>query len=147
MPSPLGEELKVILPGVLPPKPEESIRGPELSKKVRPLLKDDYPEASLRYQYSTLSKDLADLDSFPSADTILKMNDDDFDNLASKVSPKYLAVGKDRETMDWQHVNDLRTLSDDFVRLFKWTACCLEKKCPYSYTEWEQIAKIEKNYT
>lgn len=53
----LREQLRNILPEILPHDPEEAIKGTELIRLVRLRLGDDYSDATLRYHFSILSYD------------------------------------------------------------------------------------------
>ncbi len=53
----LREQLRDILPQILPASPVEAIKGTELIRLVRHKLPDDYSDATLRYHFSILSYD------------------------------------------------------------------------------------------
>jgi len=53
----LREQLRNILPDILPGDPEEAIKGTELIRLVRLRLGEDYSDATLRYHFSILSYD------------------------------------------------------------------------------------------
>lgn len=53
----LRDQLRNILPTILPQDPEEAIKGTELIRLVRLRLGDDYSDATLRYHFSILSYD------------------------------------------------------------------------------------------
>jgi hypothetical protein len=53
----LRDQLRNILPEILPHDPEEAIKGTELIRLVRLRLGDDYSDATLRYHFSILSYD------------------------------------------------------------------------------------------
>lgn len=53
----LWDQLLEILPKVLPADPAQALSGTELIAKVRPLLKGDYKDTSLRQHFSDLSGD------------------------------------------------------------------------------------------
>jgi hypothetical protein len=55
----LREQLRDILPQILPSDPSEAIKGTELIRLVRFRLGDDYSDATLRYHFSILSYDPA----------------------------------------------------------------------------------------
>lgn len=86
------------------------------------------------------------LSSLPSADVIKEMTDEQFDDIANNIMLSQIASGKGRETLDWEHIRDLRGQSEEFNSLFEWIAHCLEKKTPYSYEDYTQIAKVEGRY-
>lgn len=90
--------------------------------------------------------DLGYLDSLPPADMIAAMNDKDFDSIANNITITQVASGKGRENLDWEHIRDLRVQSDEFNSLFEWIAYCLEKKTPYRFKDFSQIAKLEGRY-
>ncbi len=53
----LREQLRDLLPQILPSTPGDAIKGTELIRLVRLRLKDDYSDATLRYHFSILSYD------------------------------------------------------------------------------------------
>jgi len=53
----LREQLRHLLPEILPDDPADSIKGTELIRLVRLRLGDDYSDATLRYHFSILSYD------------------------------------------------------------------------------------------
>jgi hypothetical protein len=86
------------------------------------------------------------IDSLPTADKLQKLDASAFEELAAKVQITRIATGRDRDTLDWEHLRDLRVQSDQFNDLFLWTAYCLEKKAAYKYEDWEKVAALEKCY-
>jgi hypothetical protein len=87
------------------------------------------------------------LDNLPPANQIRTLSPSDFEAHASKISLSRIALGKDRENLDWEHIRDLMRQSPDLQDLFSWIAYCLEKKTPYAADAWRGIAQIEQNYT
>ncbi len=53
----LREQLKEILPNILPQSPAESIKGTKLIEMVKRRLSQDYSDATLRYHFSVMSCD------------------------------------------------------------------------------------------
>lgn len=53
----LREQLRILLPEILPDDPELAIKGTELIRMVRLRLAGDYSDATLRYHFSILSYD------------------------------------------------------------------------------------------
>ncbi len=53
----LRDQLKEILPDILPRNPAQAIKGTELIELVKHRLKQDYSEATLRYHFSIMSCD------------------------------------------------------------------------------------------
>jgi hypothetical protein len=102
----------------------------------------------ISYDVSVVSYglDLDYLDGLPAADELLNMLDGEFEAIASKIVLNRIAVGRDRETLDWEHIRDLKLQSDDFNRLFRWTAYCLERRSPYRFADWQNMAHIEDHY-
>lgn len=113
------------------------------------LLADELRRLGTSYDVTiiTYGLDIASLENLPSAETILTMTDSAFDSIASRIKISRVASGRDRQTLDWEHIRDLRNQSDDFGYLFQWISYCLEKKKPYTYKEYEQVAKVESKYT
>lgn len=55
----LRDQLKEILPEILPPNPAEPIKGTELIRLVKFSLKQEYSDATLRYHFSIMCCDPA----------------------------------------------------------------------------------------
>jgi hypothetical protein len=114
-------------------------------------LDDDTLSRELRrlgasYDVSIVSYGLSSelLVSLPSASEILKMEAADFEKqIAEKISISRLSTGKQRPTLDWEQINDLRDLKA-FPLLFEWVAHCLDRKRPYRFSEFQQLQKIEE---
>ncbi len=53
----LRDQLKEILPDILPRNPAQAIKGTELIELVKHRLKQDYSDATLRYHFSIMSCD------------------------------------------------------------------------------------------
>ena len=53
----LREQLRILLPEILPDDPDQAIKGTELIRMVRLRLAGDYSDATLRYHFSILSYD------------------------------------------------------------------------------------------
>ena len=53
----LREQLKKLLPEILPADPKDAIKGTELIQLVKYQLKQDYSDATLRYHFSIMSCD------------------------------------------------------------------------------------------
>lgn len=91
--------------------------------------------------------EISQLESFPSAQEISNMDDSRFDKeIVPFLSIKTVATGKERSTLDWEHIRDLRTLNGDFDNLFRWVAYCLDKKKAYKFDDYQKISKLENKY-
>lgn len=86
------------------------------------------------------------LDKLPSAGQLTALPPSDFERLGSGITLSRIALGKDRENLDWEHIRDLMLQSPDLEDMFSWIAYCLEKKTPYTADDWRGIAQLEKNY-
>ena len=86
------------------------------------------------------------LDNLPPASHLWELPASDFERLASRITLSRIALGKDRENLDWEHIRDLMLQSPDLEDMFSWIAYCLEKKTPYTADDWRGIAQLEKNY-
>lgn len=87
------------------------------------------------------------LDEMPSADRIISMSDQEIETLASKLSITRISSGRQREGLDWEHIEDVRTQSSDFNDVFKWISRCLIDKRPYSFKDYRQITRLEAGYS
>jgi len=92
------------------------------------------------YGVSVLSMSITSLETLPSADEILKMPLSKLEELLKmpldEMEAKSLAVGAPRDGLDWEHIRDLQSQHKDFKHLFAWISFCLERKGPYTVSEW-----------
>lgn len=88
----------------------------------------------------------AELDKLPSADKILALPLAEFEALAATIDVVRIASGRPRSDMDWDHILDMRTVTDDFVLLFRWIAQCLEERTPYRFLDYTGLAEIQDRY-
>ena len=88
------------------------------------------------------------LAEFPNAESILKLTQKEFEDLSRKISVKNITTGgKERETLNWEHIRDLRTQSEDFKDLFDWISKCLSVGKAYTFEDFLELRKIENNYS
>ncbi len=88
-----------------------------------------------------------DLDEFPAASAILKMEDSEFEGMfASKIRQARVATGASRVSLDWEHIRDMRTQSQEFAVLFEWVSKCLEEKTPFTYDDFRQMKRTRQRY-
>lgn len=95
------------------------------------------------FSYSLDAQWLKDL---PSSNEIMKMSDADFENVAKPIRVVTVATGRQRAALDWEHINDMRSRTDDFVSLFQWIAHCLKDGKPFTYGHYQDIVRIDQNY-
>ena len=73
------------------------------------------------------------------------MTDTEFDEkIAPKIALQRLGSGKERTSLDWEHIRDLRSLSPEFRLLFEWISYCLSQKRAYAFTDYQRIQEIDK---
>ncbi|MBZ0298119.1 MAG: hypothetical protein K8J31_00150 [Anaerolineae bacterium] len=106
------------------------------------ILADEIRRLGTSYDVAVVSFGL-DTDTFenlPSADKILRMDDEVFEGeILSQISTKVISPGKERDSLDWEHIRDLRSQIDDFNQLFAWISYCLENKIPFSYSDYAHL--------
>ena len=110
-------------------------------------LSDELRRLGASYDISVDSYGLTSefLESLPNASDIRKMTDAEFDDqIAAKIALQRVSSGKERSSLDWEHIRDLRSLSPEFRVLFEWVAFCLSQKRAYSFADFQQIQLIEK---
>jgi hypothetical protein len=110
-------------------------------------LRDELQRLGASYDVSIISYNLSSamLEGLPSASEILKMPISEFEQLISgTINETQISNGKERAALDWEHVNDLRSISSDFVDLFEWIAYCLLQKGAYRFEDFSHIRKIKK---
>lgn len=87
------------------------------------------------------------LDSWPDAANILKMSDDDFDRISQSIKINAITTGRQRDTLDWEHIKDLKQQNTDYSLLFDWISKCLSDSRAYALDDFISWTKIEKNYS
>lgn len=110
-------------------------------------LNDELRRLGASYDISVVSYGLSSevSESLPNASEIRKMTDADFDDrIAAKIGFQRISSGKERASLDWEHIRDLRSLSPEFRSLFEWVAHCLSQKRAYTFADFQQIQNIEK---
>lgn len=110
-------------------------------------LRDELERLGASYDVTVISFGLTNevLDGLPGANDIRQMTAADFENkVTAKISLTVISTGKERATLDWEHVNDLRSQSGDFRDLFEWIAYCLLQKKAHSIDEFRQIRTLTK---
>jgi hypothetical protein len=110
-------------------------------------LSDELRRLGASYDISVVSYGLPSemLESLPNASDIRKMTDAEFDDrIAGKIVLQRISSGKERASLDWEHIRDLRSLSPEFRLLFEWVAYCLSQKRAYSFSDFQQIQSIER---
>jgi len=110
-------------------------------------LRDELERLGASYDVTVVSFGLTNkvLEELPSANDIRQMTAADFENqVTGKISLTVISTGKERATLDWEHLNDLRSQSGDFRDLFEWIAYCLLQKKAHSIDEFRQIRKLTK---
>lgn len=110
-------------------------------------LSDELRRLGASYDISVLSYGLSSefLESLPSASEIRNMTDAEFDDrITVNITLQRISTGKERTSLDWEHIRDLRSLSPEFRLLFEWVAYCLAQKRAYTFMNFNQIQSIEK---
>ncbi|WP_143043270.1 hypothetical protein [Myxococcus virescens] len=82
----------------------------------------------------------------PSAESILGMSDEEFDDVAKLVKISTVATGRQRIGLDWEHIKDMRDRTGDFIVLFEWIAHCLKEGRPFSHADFFDITEIQRRY-
>ncbi len=70
------------------------------------------------------------IDSLPSADTILRASPSQFEGFITNLMITKTSVARDRETLDWEHIRDLRVQNTDINDLFTGLHSVLKRKRP-----------------
>jgi hypothetical protein len=79
------------------------------------------------------------LEKLPSADQIRRMKASDFEKeIEPEIEEVALSTAGPRDSLDWQHLEDMRRQSDEFVKLFEWIAACISERRARSYESWAQ---------
>jgi hypothetical protein len=110
-------------------------------------LRDELERLGTSYDVSIISFGLSDvaLNSLPNAKDIREMSLSDFEQkIAPTIKLSRISSGKERPSLDWETLNDLQSLSNDFVNLFEWIAYCLSEKKAFSFEDFVKIRDIKK---
>lgn len=86
------------------------------------------------------------LRNWPRADAIAAMKPAEFDALAKVVKVVTIATGRKRPGLDWEHIQDMRNQTSDFVIMFEWIAHCLQEGRPFRFTDYFEISEIQRRY-
>lgn len=84
------------------------------------------------------------LGQLPNADQILALRDDEFERLRGDIKPAQISSGTARSALDWDHVRDMMTQSQDFKDIFEWIARCLRDARAYSFKRYLDLREIEQ---
>lgn len=97
------------------------------------------------FDISVLSYGLSNdaLDQLPNADEIRKCKDQDFERFAKNISISRISSGRARDTLDWEHIEDIRTQSADVSGVFVWISRCLKDEIPYSFDHFQRILSLD----
>ncbi len=112
-------------------------------------VRDELARLGSSYDVLIVSYGLSEqvLDTLPGASAIKLMQDVEFEERVSQaITVTSFGSARERSTIDWEHVNDLRSQSPDIAELFAWTAYCLNKRTAYSFSEYSSIRKIEQKH-
>ncbi len=110
-------------------------------------LRDELERLGASYDVTILTYGLNEqiLESFPDASDILKMTAADFEQqVTSSINLTRISTAKERPTLDWEHINDLRSINGDFSDIFEWIARCLVDKKAYTFNDFVQMREIQK---
>ena len=111
------------------------------------ILRDELERLGASYDVSIISYGLSEgeLLKFPNAKKIREMPIGDFEQkIASKITINRISTGKERTSLDWEAINDLRSLSQDFKILFEWIASCLTEQKAFAFEDFSKISEIKK---
>ena len=84
-----------------------------------------------------------ELESMPKASEILRMSDEEFEKIARSKREINLTPGIENPSLDWEHIKDLRSLSNEFVEIFDWIARCLKDSRAYTMENYRELTRIE----
>jgi hypothetical protein len=79
------------------------------------------------------------LDTLPSATELLKASDEKIEQYLASVKYETISSGQERDSLDWEHIQDLQTQHPDMVDFFRWIAKCLSDGHAYDRDTWEKM--------
>jgi len=84
--------------------------------------------------------DESKLSEFPDAESIRRMDDGDIERLTkeNQMHPTTISSGQERPSLDWGHINNVRSQNEDFQAVFGWMSYCLEHKEPYAFEDYRR---------
>lgn len=100
--------------------------------------------ASYGVQIHAFDLSLERLSQLPNATQILSLPDDQFETLRGDIKPVQISAGATRHAIDWDHVRDMMTQSQDFKDIFEWIARCLRDARAYSFKRYLDLREIER---
>lgn len=94
---------------------------------------------------SVYSFDLDDefISQLPNADVIDRLTEPEFQRLLEKVKINKISSAAMRDSLDWDHIEDLRKYSQDFADVFNWISRCLADKTPHTFSKYGSIMSEE----
>jgi len=100
------------------------------------------------YDVTIVSYNLSEtfFEELPSAKEILCMPQEQFDEIAAQVELSIITTGKNRDSLDWEHIKDLRVQNSDFDYLFRWISKCLNASKAYNYDDFKKLLQLEESY-
>lgn len=114
------------------------------------MLRDELRRLGSSYDVSVISYGLATevIELLPNSLEILKMTDADFEKkISGKINETRISSGKERDTLDWGYIRNLRSLSPEFRSLFEWVNSCASKGKIISFQGFQKIREIERQKT
>lgn len=79
---------------------------------------------------TTLGVDLATLDEMPDGDSILGMTAAEFEAVQAMLRPQRITSPRQRATLDWSTLSQLRKKHAGITELVRWLSECLERRMP-----------------
>lgn len=87
------------------------------------------------------------LDKMPDAKRILELSDEEFESkIEPEINVKTINLAKERDTLDWDHIKDLKQQNQDFNALFDWISYCLREEKAYPYEDYKKLVSIKQKY-
>lgn len=86
------------------------------------------------------------LDAMPPANEILAMSEKDLEHWTAQVNTVQVSSGRPRESLDWEHIEDMRKQSTDFNEVFGWISKCLMDANAYSFGDYKNLIQIQSAY-
>lgn len=112
------------------------------------LIAEELRRLGASYNVSITSYGMSEscIEDLPPASQISKMSESEFQNIVGEININRISPSTKRESIDWNHVSDMRQQSNEFEDIFKWIAKCLLDKKPFNYSDFKKMSEIEGKY-
>jgi hypothetical protein len=85
--------------------------------------------------------EVSHLDHFPNASELLNLPEAEVEEILSKLVIRPIASSREREALDWEHIQDLQKQHAGMKDLFSWISKCMSDYRPYKFDVWTKTMR------